>query len=129
MSTSYCVTVAGSRTFDDFDLLAETLGRVLVGKEGVVIVSGGAKGADQFGERYAQDRGLGVEQHTPDWKTHGKCAGMIRNGVIVDVSDHTLFFWDGVTRGTADGIKKSEKRRIPAEVVRYGELRPPETEK
>ena len=121
MNTPYRVMIAGSRTFDDFELLAATLDRVLAGKENVVIVSGGAKGADQLGERYAKERGLTVEQHLPDWKKHGKGAGMVRNGVMVDVADHAVFFWDGESKGTADGIKKAQKRGIPVEVVRYGE--------
>ncbi len=41
--TPYRVMVAGSRNFDDYELLAATLDRVLAGKEHVVIVSGGAK--------------------------------------------------------------------------------------
>ena len=116
----YRVLVAGSRGFGDYDLLASTLDRVLAGKANVVIVSGGAKGADQLGERYATERGLGVEQHLPDWKRHGRGAGMIRNGHMVDVSDHAVFFWDGESRGTADGIKKAQAKGIPVEVVRFG---------
>lgn len=114
------VMVAGSRGFDDYDLLAATLDRLLGGRVGAVIVSGGAKGADLLGERYAADRGLAVERHPPDWKRHGRGAGVIRNGEMVAASDMAVFFWDGASKGTADGIAKAKAKGIPAEVVTYG---------
>lgn len=46
--------IAGSWSFDDYVLLCSTLDRLLAGKENVLIVSGGAKGAELLGERYAK---------------------------------------------------------------------------
>ena len=45
------VIVAGSRTFADYELLKQTLDHLLQNKTDVEIVSGGARGADQLGER------------------------------------------------------------------------------
>ncbi len=106
----YRVMVAGSRSFDDDELLRSTLDRVLAGKQNVVIVSGGAKGADRLGERHAQERGLAVERHKPDWKQYGRGAGMVRDGQMIAVADHAVFFWDGASTGTADGIAKAEAK-------------------
>jgi hypothetical protein len=47
--------------------------------EKVVIISGGAKGADSLGERYAQERGLEVKVFRADWDKYGKRAGILRN--------------------------------------------------
>ena len=49
--------IAGSRTFLDYDLLAEKLDKILSNvKEPIEIVCGGANGADGLGERYALAR-------------------------------------------------------------------------
>ncbi len=116
--TPYRVMLAGSRRFDDYERLVATLDHVLAGRENVVIVSGGAKGADQLGGWYARERGLTVEQHKPDWKRYGR--GMARNGQMIDAADHAVFFWDGASTGTADGIEKAQAKGIPVEMVRFG---------
>ena len=113
--------MAGSRGFDDYLLLVATLDKVLAGREGAVIVSGGAKGADLLGEQYAEERGLAVERYLPDWAKYGKGAGHVRNGTMVEVSQLAVFFWDGASKGTADGIRKARAKGIPVEVVRFGE--------
>ncbi len=38
---------------------------------------------------------------------------------MIDAADHAVFFWDGASKGTADGIKKAEAKGIPVEVVRF----------
>ena len=44
---------------------------------------------------------------------------MVRNGQMVDAANLAVFFWDGESKGTADGIKKAGEKGIPVEVVRY----------
>ena len=64
------VIVAGSRTFNDYRLLRNKLDQILANKlPDIVIVSGGARGADTLGERYAQEKGLPVKQFPADWDT------------------------------------------------------------
>jgi len=50
--------VAGSRTFKDYSLLSRKLDVLLSRKVGqgeeIIIISGGARGADALGERYAR---------------------------------------------------------------------------
>ena len=43
------------------------------------VVSGGARGADAFGESWARRRGLTVKQFPAEWHKHGNAAGPIRN--------------------------------------------------
>ena len=64
----YKVIIAGCRDFSNYALLAEKCDYYLHDKiqtHEVIIVSGHAKGADTLGEKYAQERGLNIEQPDP----------------------------------------------------------------
>lgn len=68
------------------------------------IVSGGARGADSLAERYANERGLATKIFLPDWESHGKGAGFIRNRDIVDYADYVIAFWDFKSKGTGHTV-------------------------
>jgi hypothetical protein len=99
------VAVIGSRTFDDYELVKETLSTFTIS----LLVSGGAKGADSLGERYANENNITTLIFKPDWKKHGPAAGPIRNTDIVNNADTIIAFWNGESRGTKDSITKAEK--------------------
>lgn len=101
------VAVVGSRTFNDFALLRKTLDTLYPNIS--LIVSGGAKGADSFAERYAKEEGISTLIFKPDWKTHGKAAGFIRNKDIVEAADMVIAFWDGISKGTKNSMDHAEK--------------------
>lgn len=70
-----------------------------------IVVSGGAKGVDEFAVRAAKARTphLEVCVYYPNWEK-GKGAGLARNRRIVANSDRVVAFWDGVSRGTMHTI-------------------------
>lgn len=76
-------------------------------------VSGGAKGADSFGEEYAAAHDVKVTVFKPDWKKYGKAAGPIRNKDMLDYASEdnpvVIPFWDGNSKGTRDMISKARK--------------------
>ena len=112
------VIVAGSRTFDDYRLLRYKLDQILANKlPDVVIVSGGARGADTLGERYAQERGLPVKQFPADWDTYGKRAGYLRNEEMAGYADALVAFWDGSSNGTRHMIDLMQGK--PVRVIRF----------
>lgn len=119
------IMVAGSRAFADYPLLCVTLDRLLAGYRPVAVVSGGAGGADRLGERYAAARGWAVERFVPDWGTHGRAAGPIRNRELVGGCALAVFFWDGASPGTADAIARARKAGVRVEVIRYAASAPP----
>lgn len=85
MQPEFKVIVAGTRTFDDYDLLCRKLDGMLVNKKithRIVILSGGAKGADALGERYAREREFGSQVFPADWDAHGKAAWPMRNAAV-----------------------------------------------
>lgn len=101
------VAVIGSRTFDtekDYQTLYHELSRITITK----IVSGGAAGADTLANRYAKAKSIPIEVIRPDWSI-GKHAGMLRNTLIIEKADLVVAFWDGISKGTLDSIKKAKK--------------------
>jgi hypothetical protein len=107
--------VVGSRTFHDYDKLK----LVLSEKIPFVLVSGGAEGADSLAERFADENKLEKIIHLPNWNKEGKAAGFIRNAQIVEDCDELIAFWDGVSRGTRDTIRKARKKGIPVTIVNF----------
>jgi len=114
------VVVCGGRDFDDYELLEKKLDLLLSTVLGrITIVSGGAKGADLLGEKYADECGFEVQRFPADWEKHGKSAGFIRNDEMADIATHVVAFWDGESHGTKNMIDLAAKRGIPLRIVKY----------
>ena len=115
------VGIVGSRSITNkeyvFSVLNFYLARLLEEKE-VVVVSGGAVGIDSLGAQWAELRKLKTEIYLPDWQTHGKKAGFLRNQTIVDNSDYLIAITTG-SNGTADSIKRAQKKGIPIKIIKY----------
>ncbi|MFW6046326.1 MAG: DUF2493 domain-containing protein [Candidatus Woesearchaeota archaeon] len=104
--------IVGSRNFNNFKLLENTILGNFSNLEYIdVIVSGGAKGADTLAEKFAEKYNIKTEIYKPDWKTHGKKAGFIRNREIVDNSDFVIAFWNGESKGTLSTINLVRKHK------------------
>jgi hypothetical protein len=105
------VAIVGSREFDDYELLKETVNNLKL--KITTVVSGGARGADRLAERYAKEYGIELLIFKADWDKLGKGAGFARNQTIIDNVDHLVAFWDGHSTGTMDIMKKAYKKNIP----------------
>jgi hypothetical protein len=116
------IAVIGSRGFNDYDLMKTTLESYRMIAPGITIVSGGAKGADSLAEKYASEMGLETIIFKPDWKTHGKIAGFLRNTTIIEEADLVIAFWDGESHGTLDSMKKAKKLNKTLIEIKYKEL-------
>lgn len=93
------VIVAGSREFNDRELLDRTMRR-LYGSQGIIVLSGMARGADTLGKEWAEENGVVVDKHPADWDRYGKSAGPIRNREMAKEADALVAFWDGKSVGT-----------------------------
>jgi hypothetical protein len=69
-----------------------------------IVVSGGAKGVDQWAEEAARLHGLEVVVFRADWKRLGSKAGPLRNKEIVDSVSEVIDFWDMASRGTLNTV-------------------------
>ena len=110
--------VAGSRCFDDYDLLKSQINEIKVKYEIVEIVSGTARGADRLGELYAKEHNIPVKRFPADWDRYGKAAGYIRNVQMAEYADACICFSINYSRGTEHMINLSKLNKLKLRVVR-----------
>ena len=117
------IVIAGGRNFTDYESFKKAMATIGFA-ESVIIISGGAKGADALGERYARDNNFGVERYPAQWSVYGKGAGPIRNEQMCKACDAVICFWDGISPGTKNMIGLAKRSGKPLIVFRYnGTLR------
>ena len=99
--------IAGGRDITDYQLVLDAI------KESQfpisTVVCGGAKGVDTLGERYATEMNLQLNMFIPDWDTHGRAAGPIRNRKMAENAEALIAVWDGKSRGTKNMIETARK--------------------
>ena len=113
------VIIAGGRDFKNYELLKEKCQKILANQKEVIIISGGANGADKLGERFAKEFNLKLVQFLADWDKFGKSAGFIRNKEMADNADALVAFWDGVSKGTRHMIDLTKEKGLKVRVIRY----------
>ena len=108
------VIVAGSRDITSYTIVKQVIESALVAFKGRIgeVVSGGARGVDTLGERYAKEMRVPVKLFMADWNTNGKAAGYIRNGEMADYADALIAVWDGVSKGTGHMIDQARQRHL-----------------
>lgn len=119
---NFKVIIAGSRGFSNYKLLKEKCNEYLREKRkeyNIIIISGGARGADTLGEKYAQDEGFSLEVFPANWNKFGKSAGFRRNEQMGEVADALIAFWDGKSHGTKHMIEIMENKKLLVRVVNY----------
>jgi hypothetical protein len=113
------IIIAGSRNFNDYNLLKSSCDNLLTQFTNIEIVSGTARGADKLGERYAREKGYDIKEFPANWDKFGKRAGYIRNDEMAQYADWLIAFWDGTSKGTKHMIDLANKRGIKVEIVNY----------
>lgn len=115
------IVVAGSRDFYDYAVLSERLDFYFSqqNQSHIQIVSGGARGADRLGERYAREHDINYTVFPANWNAHGKAAGMIRNRDMAEYGTHLVAFWDGKSRGTKSMIETARAQGLTIRVVEF----------
>lgn len=114
----YKVVVTGSRDWNDWAAIEEQLRRVQGLAEQVVIIHGGARGADKMCQYKARQLGLEVLEVPAEWDRLGKRAGHVRNTQMLDLEpDEVVAFWLDRSRGTADCIRQAREAHIPVTII------------
>jgi len=114
--------IAGGREFNNKELVVERLQameQLGLFPNGVELICGMAKGADQLGFDVFHEAGLTIHAFHPDWDGLGKRAGFVRNAQMGEAADMALIFWDGHSRGTKHMIEYMEKMNKRVYLVRY----------
>ena len=122
----FCLIVAGTRTFSDYDLLKEKIDHALLNHQNdeIIIVEGEAKGADELAKRYAKEKGYVLKPFPADWNKYGKAAGPIRNKAMHEFASSfshrgCILFWDGESRGTAGNFALAKEFGTPLICIKY----------
>ncbi len=110
------LAVIGSRSFSDKQLLFS----ILSGINNIeLIISGGAKGADQMAEEFAKQHNIDTLIFKPDYNQFGRGAPLIRNKHIVNSSELIVAFWDGKSRGTKNALEHTQKSGKKIEIHNF----------
>lgn len=118
------VLICGSRGWKDPRPIDTILAGCDVISEGanekLVVIHGGARGADTLAETLAKGWRAEVIREDADWKKYGVAAGAIRNKKMLD--DHQpdavyAFRSYGKSNGTDDMVTQARKRGVPTYVI------------
>jgi hypothetical protein len=113
------IIIAGSRHFNDYNLLKTKCDYFLKNTHCVEIVSGAAAGADALGEKYAAENGFALKLFPADWGKYSKAAGVIRNREMAKYADALILFWDGQSTGSQNMLHLANKNNLKIKIVRY----------
>lgn len=109
--------IAGSRTFDNYKLLRDTLDPL---KDSISeVVCGEARGADSLGRAWAMENSIKIASFPADWTHDGNAAGMIRNHRMGDYADRLIAFWNGSSAGTKDMIDYMKKLKKEVKIIEF----------
>jgi hypothetical protein len=113
------LAIIGSRNFNNYEIFKKEVDIFIIENNFTVdlIISGGAKGADSLGERYAREYDLPTQIFYPNWDKYGKKAGYLRNIDIVKSSDAVIAFWDGSSPGTKSSIDLAIKENKILKII------------
>jgi|GEM_PF-1075557 len=116
---TFKVIIAGTRTFNDYNLLCKKMDNLLKNQVNIEIVSGGAEGADALGERYAKEMGYKLKIFPADWDNLGKKAGFVRNEEMSRYANACAVFWDGMSKGSFSMIKLAKAKELKTAIIEY----------
>jgi len=113
------VVIAGCRDYNNYQEAKKYIDYCLsnIRKENeIIIVSGGACGADKIGEQYAEENGFAVEKYPANWRKYGRSAGPRRNKQMAELCDYVICFWDEKSRGTKSMIDYAKMYNKPINI-------------
>lgn len=107
--------IAGSRNIDEYRAILDAV--EASGFSITEVVSGGARGIDTLGERYAQEKGIPVKVFPADWESYGRKAGIVRNQEMANYAEALIAIWDGNSPGTYNMIAEAQARNLKVYVL------------
>jgi hypothetical protein len=110
------IIVAGSRQITDYSIVKNILDHIYQKTKIDAIISGGAKGPDSLGIKWANEYKIPIVLFKPDWNQYGKSAGIRRNIEMSNVADALVAVWDGESRGTKHMISRMKELGKPVYV-------------
>lgn len=107
------VLVCGGRDYPDRRRVCEILDTAHAANPIILLIAGGANGADALAVDWARMRGVPYKTFPAEWERLGLAAGPMRNQQMLDEGKpHMVIAFPG-GRGTADMIKKANAAGVP----------------
>ena len=116
------IIIAGGKDFKDKENLIEIEMTQLCQDydlEDIVVISGGEKGADSEGEKFAREFNTNLWIFPAQWAVLGKSAEYKRNKMMTDNADVLLAFWDGQSKGTRHMINIAKQKGLKLRILNY----------
>ena len=110
------VIIAGSRNINSYNTLLIAIAQAQF--KITEVISGGARGVDTLGEKYAKENNIPCTVMLANWNEYGKSAGYIRNQQMADRADALIAIWDGKSKGTKHIIDLATLRGLHVSVYR-----------
>lgn len=122
---TFAIIIAGSRDYNDYKQLQQ-ISSILISSQvksetenvDITIISGGARGADTLGERFALENNYKLVRKNADWNKWGKGAGYRRNcDMAIEARQYDkclcLAFSINNSKGTNHMVNICEKYGVP----------------
>lgn len=108
--------IAGSRWLGDTDIqrgfVMQAIAIAHTQSPITEVVSGGCRGVDRLGERWARERGIPVTVFPADWEGYGHAAGPRRNVEMAEYANALIAIWDGKSRGTQNMVDVAREKGL-----------------
>lgn len=114
------IVIAGCRNYNNYEEAKEYIDFFISNiktKYELIFLSGGCRGADSLGERYANENGFKIEHYPAEWKKYGKSTGPKRNKKMAEAADFVICFWDNKSPGTKSMIEHTKKLNKPLKII------------
>lgn len=111
------VIIAGMRDYVPYRKDGQLIAEMLLSLGCTEVVSGGAKGADAYGESIAQYMEIPVKIFPAQWSTFGKSAGPRRNREMAIYADALIAVWDNMSKGTFNMISQARTQGLDVHII------------
>ena len=121
------ILVCGDRQWSDRQTIYRILLPYATQTPPVTIIHGGARGADTLAGQVAQELGMEVRAVRAEWQRYGRGAGPRRNENMFNEHPALVIAFHNdlaKSKGTADTVRKAQKRGIAVRVVTTREEEP-----
>ena len=114
------IIIAGPRKLEVYAPIPAAMAKC--GYDVTEIVSGGAIGADKFGEQWAKENNIPLRICKPNYQRyHPKAAPLKRNEFMGGYADAAVIIWDGQSTGTRHMISVMVKLEKPHFIAMYND--------
>lgn len=105
------IVISGSRQFNDYEYLLKKFNFITseIPFDTIEIITGGARGTDKLGERFAREHDIKLTLFPAEWSKYGFAAGPVRNKqmAVYAKEEYAILcaFWNGKSKGTLNMIE------------------------